>query len=83
MPKIWIAEHDPRMLRLTGRYGDDRWYPTTVVSPQEYAAKLATLRAAPAGAGRDAASITPAPHRFMAVGAFSRTYVYGLCTPGC
>lgn len=41
VPEIGVAGHGPRMLRLTGRYGDG-WYPTTVVSPQEYAAKLAT-----------------------------------------
>lgn len=65
-PEIWVAGHGPRMLRLTGRYGDG-WYPTTVVSPREYAAKLATIRAAAAEVGRDAASITPALHRFMVV----------------
>ena len=68
VPEIWIAGHGPRMLGLTGRYGDG-WYPTTVVSPQEYAAKLATVRAAAAEAGRNAASITPALHRFVVVGA--------------
>ena len=56
------------MLRLTGRYGDG-WYPTTVVSPHEYAAKLATIRAAATESGRSAASITPALHRFMVVSA--------------
>ncbi|WP_090609942.1 LLM class flavin-dependent oxidoreductase [Mycobacterium lentiflavum] len=68
VPEIWIAGHGPRMLRLTGRYGDG-WYPTTVVSPQEYAAKLARVRAAAAEAGRNPASITPALHRFMVIGA--------------
>ncbi len=67
VPEIWIAGHGPRMLQLTGRYGDG-WYPTTVVSPQEYAVKLATVRAAAAEAGRNAASITPALHRFTVVG---------------
>jgi phthiodiolone/phenolphthiodiolone dimycocerosates ketoreductase len=67
VPEIWIAGHGPRMLRLTGRYGDG-WYPTTVVSPREYAAKLATIRAAAAEVGRDAASITPALHCFVAIG---------------
>ena len=71
MPEIWVAGHGPRMLRLTGRYGDG-WYPTTVVSPQEYAAKLATVRTAAAEAGRNAASITPALHRFMVVAASER-----------
>ena len=68
VPEIWIAGHGPRMLGLTGRYGDG-WYPTTVGSPQEYAAKLATVRAAAAEAGRNPASITPALHRFMVIGA--------------
>jgi phthiodiolone/phenolphthiodiolone dimycocerosates ketoreductase len=67
VPRIWIAAHGPRMLQLTGRYGDG-WYPTTVASPQEYAAKLTTVRAAAAEAGRNAASITPALHRFTVIG---------------
>ncbi len=63
VPEIWIAGHGPRMLALTGRYGDG-WYPTAVVSPGEYADKLATVRAAASEAGRNPASITPALHRF-------------------
>jgi phthiodiolone/phenolphthiodiolone dimycocerosates ketoreductase len=55
------------MLRLTGRYGDG-WYPTAVVSPDDYAGKLKDVRAASSEAGRDPASITPALHRFMVVG---------------
>ncbi len=66
-PKIWVAGHGPRMLRLTGRYGDG-WYPTAVSSPDDYAHKLGIVRAAAADAGRDPASITPALHRFMVVG---------------
>ena len=68
VPEIWIAGHGPRMLRLTGRYGDG-WYPTAVVSPHEYATKLATVRAAATDAGRNPASITPALHRFTVIGA--------------
>ncbi len=71
VPQIWVAGHGPRMLQLTGRYGDG-WYPTAVVSPQEYAAKLATVRAAAAEAGRTAAAITPALHRFMVVASSER-----------
>ena len=71
VPEIWVGGHGPRMLVLTGRYGDG-WYPTTVVSPAEYAAKLATVRTAATTAGRDPASITPALHRFMVVGATER-----------
>ncbi len=66
VPEIWVAGHGPRMLELTGRYGDG-WYPATVVSPQEYAAKLAKVRSAAVAAGRNPASITPALHRFMVI----------------
>ncbi|MBI5340931.1 MAG: LLM class flavin-dependent oxidoreductase [Mycolicibacterium rufum] len=70
-PEIWVAGHGPRMLALTGRYGDG-WYPTTVASPAEYADKLAAVRAAAVDAGRDPGSITPALHRFMVVAATER-----------
>lgn len=66
-PQIWVGGHGPRMLRLTGRYGDG-WYPASLVSPDDYADKLAAVRAAAADAGRDPASITPALHRFLVVG---------------
>ncbi len=65
-PQLWVAGHGPRMLGLTGRYGDG-WYPTAVVSPHEYATKLATVRAAARDAGRDPAAITPALHRFAVI----------------
>ncbi len=66
-PEIWVAGHGPRMLRLTGRYGDG-WYPTSVVSPQEYSDKLTQVRSAAAAAGRSASAITPALHRFVVIG---------------
>lgn len=66
VPEIWVAGHGPRMLQLTGRYGDG-WYPTTVVSPREYATKLAAVHAAASEAGRDPAVITPALHRFTVI----------------
>jgi phthiodiolone/phenolphthiodiolone dimycocerosates ketoreductase len=66
-PEIWVAGHGPRMLRLTGQYGDG-WYPTSVVSPEEYATKLDVVRTAARDAGRDPAAITPALHRFLVVG---------------
>ncbi|MCE5291955.1 MAG: LLM class flavin-dependent oxidoreductase [Nocardiaceae bacterium] len=68
MPEIWVAGHGPRMLRLTGQYGDG-WYPTMVATPQEYASKLAVIHSAAAAAGRSPDSITPALHRFLVVGA--------------
>jgi phthiodiolone/phenolphthiodiolone dimycocerosates ketoreductase len=66
-PEVWIAGHGPRMLRLTGTYGDG-WYPTMVVSPEEYATMLDVVRAAARGAERDPIEITPALHRFVVIG---------------
>jgi phthiodiolone/phenolphthiodiolone dimycocerosates ketoreductase len=66
-PEIWIAGHGPRMLRLTGLYGEG-WYPTMVASPQEYASKLQVVRSSALEAGRDPEEITPALQRFVVVG---------------
>ena len=71
MPEIWVGGQGERMLRLAGRYGDG-WYPASVVSPQEYGEKLAAVRAAAVEAGRAAASITPALHRFVVFGSTER-----------
>lgn len=71
VPEIWVAGHGPRMLRLTGQYGDG-WYPTSVVSPQEYSDKLAVIRSAAVAAGREPAAITPALHRFVVFGSSER-----------
>lgn len=66
-PQIWIAAHGPRMLQLTGRYGDG-WLPALLmVSPAEYAAKLGQVRAAATDAGRDPDVITPGLFAYMAV----------------
>jgi phthiodiolone/phenolphthiodiolone dimycocerosates ketoreductase len=66
VPAIWVAGHGPRMLRLTGQYGDG-WFPTFVSSPEEYAAKLAIIRAAAREAGRDPDRIVPALHQYVVV----------------
>ncbi|MBU3751068.1 MAG: LLM class flavin-dependent oxidoreductase [Mycobacterium sp.] len=66
-PEIWVGGQGPRILELAGRYGDG-WYPASVVTAGEYADKLATVRSAAAGAGRDADAITPALHRFVVFG---------------
>ena len=34
-PEVWVAGHGPRMLRLTGTYGDG-WLPAWPMSPAEY-----------------------------------------------
>jgi phthiodiolone/phenolphthiodiolone dimycocerosates ketoreductase len=66
-PEVWVGAHGPRMLRLTGRYGDG-WYPVGLLTPGEYAARLAVIRGAAREAGRDPATIVPAlqPHLVVA-----------------
>ena len=41
-PDVWVAGHGPRMLRLTGEYGDG-WIPAWGMSPEEYGNKLQTI----------------------------------------
>ena len=66
MPEIWVAAHGPRMLQLTGQYGDG-WYPVVVASPDDYAARLEVIHSAATEAGRDPSTITPAFHPFVIV----------------
>ena len=66
-PEIWIASHGPRMLRATGRYADG-WYPVVTITPKDYEAGLATVRAAASDAGRDPQSITAAKLLFVVTG---------------
>ncbi len=66
-PQIWVAAHGPRMLRLTGTYGDG-WYPTLPYTPASYAASLATVRDAAVEAGRDPHQIIPAWQPFTVLG---------------
>ncbi len=63
-PEVWIAAHGPRMLGLTGRYGDG-WYPTLPMPPAEYGSRLETIQTAARVAGRDPAAIVPAMQMFF------------------
>lgn len=65
-PEIWVGALGPRMLGLTGRYGDG-WYPIGLLTPAEYEAKLATVRAAAREAGRDPAAIVPSLQPYIVV----------------
>jgi phthiodiolone/phenolphthiodiolone dimycocerosates ketoreductase len=56
-PDIWLASHGPRMLELAGREATG-WLPT-MMSPEDYAAKLAVIRESAERAGRDPAAIVP------------------------
>ena len=57
-PPIWIGGSGPRTLDIVGRYADG-WWPTGAWTPEDYAEKLATVRASAERAGRDPAAITP------------------------
>lgn len=50
-PQVWVAGHGPRMLRLTGQYGDG-WIPAWWMTPDEYGQKRATIAEHAAAAGR-------------------------------
>ena len=52
-PAVWVAGHGPRMLGLTGRYGDG-WIPAWWMSAEEYGQKLQVIRNHAAAAGRPA-----------------------------
>ena len=57
-PPIWIGASGPRTLEIVGRYADG-WWPTGAWDPDDYAQKLATVRASAERAGRDPMAITP------------------------
>lgn len=57
-PKIWVAAHGPRTLRMTGRYGDG-WLPTHQMEPDEYAEDLRAIRAAAEETGRSFRRFVP------------------------
>ena len=66
-PRLFVAAHYPRMLRLTGRFGDG-WLPGQKVSAEEYRARLATIDAARAEAGRAATDFTATQTILVALG---------------
>lgn len=65
-PQVWVGGIGPRMLRLTGRYGD-AWFPVGMLTPEEYGAKLAEVRATAQAAGRNPAAILPALQPYLVV----------------
>jgi phthiodiolone/phenolphthiodiolone dimycocerosates ketoreductase len=66
-PEIWVAAQGPRMLRITGRYGD-AWVPFTISRPSDYARSLAAVQASASDAGRDPHAIVPALNRAVVTG---------------
>ena len=65
-PEIWVVAHGPRMLRLTGEYGDG-WYPTLPMTPDEYAESLGRIHEAARSSGRDPAGITAGNQVFAVI----------------
>jgi phthiodiolone/phenolphthiodiolone dimycocerosates ketoreductase len=66
-PRIWIAAHAPRMLALTGRFGDG-WLPTLRSTPAEYRRRLDVILAAGAAAGRSMDHFMPCQMILVALG---------------
>ena len=66
VPEIWIGGRGPRMLQLTGEYGDG-WYPGVIASPEEYLDKLKIIRTVAQEAGRDPQEITPSLEQYVVV----------------
>jgi phthiodiolone/phenolphthiodiolone dimycocerosates ketoreductase len=66
-PRIWLGASGPRMLEITGRYADG-WWPASVPTPDDYAAKLATIRQVAEREGRDPEAIVPAIIRTALIG---------------
>ena len=58
IPELWVAAHQPRMLRLTGRFADG-WYPTLPYTPETYEQSLRAIRTAARTAGRDPGAVVP------------------------
>jgi len=50
-PRVWVAGHGPRMLRLTGQYGDG-WLPFFPTTPSEYRHARSVVEAHASRAGR-------------------------------
>ncbi len=57
-PRIWVAAHGPRTLRMAGRYGDG-WLPTHQMEPEEYAEHLGAIRRAAEETGRSFRRFVP------------------------
>jgi phthiodiolone/phenolphthiodiolone dimycocerosates ketoreductase len=65
-PPIWIGAHGPRMLEITGRYGDG-WLPGLTGGAETYGERLGVIRRAAEAAGRDPDAITPGLYAYSVV----------------
>lgn len=75
-PRLFVAAHFPRMLRLAGRFGDG-WLPGQKVSADAYRERLAIIRSAREEAGRSMVGFTATHTALVAIGD-SREHVLDL-----
>jgi phthiodiolone/phenolphthiodiolone dimycocerosates ketoreductase len=66
-PRLFVAAHYPRMLRLAGRFGDG-WLPGQKVTATEYRKRLTTIATARAEAGRGSAPFLATQTLLVALG---------------
>jgi phthiodiolone/phenolphthiodiolone dimycocerosates ketoreductase len=66
-PRLFVAAHFPRMLRLTGRFADG-WLPGQKVSADEYGQRLGIIRRAAERAGRGLYGFTASHTMLVALG---------------
>jgi phthiodiolone/phenolphthiodiolone dimycocerosates ketoreductase len=74
LPRVWVAGHGPRMLRLTGEFGDG-WMPAWPMSPEAYGERRSTIVLHSERAGRPAPEC--AMHVALVLGQ-SRDYILEL-----
>jgi phthiodiolone/phenolphthiodiolone dimycocerosates ketoreductase len=66
-PRLFVAAHYPRMLRLTGRFADG-WLPGQKVTDDEYRKRLGIIRRAAENAGRNLERFTATHTMMVALG---------------
>lgn len=66
-PRLFVAAHFPRMLRLAGRFGDG-WLPGQKVTAEEYRKRLGTIRRAAERSGRSMERFTATHTMLVALG---------------
>ncbi len=66
-PRLFVAAHFPRMLRLVGKFGDG-WLPGQKVSADEYARRLAIIHEARQAAGRTSGDFVATQTLLVAIG---------------
>jgi phthiodiolone/phenolphthiodiolone dimycocerosates ketoreductase len=66
-PRLFVAAHFPRMLRLTGRFADG-WLPGQKITADEYRKRLGIIHRAAEDAGRGAVPFTATQTMLVALG---------------